>query len=69
MTNYKISGYTIVFHKGSGDTEDSRVFSCDTSAEIGKILEEEFWCYWDGFRVYAEAFNVETGMFETIQLP
>lgn len=70
MLNYVINGYTIIFHKGEGDdTSDYKIFSCETSAEIGKILEVEFWSYWDGFRVYAEAFNVETGTFETVQLP
>lgn len=68
-TNYIISGYTVLFYKGEGDTSDNRVFSCDTSAEIGEILEKEFWCYWDGFKVFAEAFNMATGTFETIRLP
>lgn len=69
LKNYIIHGYTILFHKGEGDTYDSRVFFCDTSAEIGQILEKEFWAYWDGFKVYAEAFNVEAGTFETVPLP
>ena len=69
MNNYVISGYTVLFIKGEGDTSDNRVFFCETSAEIGQILEKEFWSYWDSFKVFAEAFNMNTGVFETIQLP
>lgn len=70
MNNYKVFGYTIVFYRNEeDDTHEHRIFNCDTSAEIGRILETEFWSYWDGFRVIAEAMNLDTGELEDILLP
>lgn len=70
MKKYKVFSYTIVFYRNEeDDTHDHRIFNCDTSAEIGKILEEEFWSYWDGFRVFADAMNLETGELEELFIP